>query len=756
MGKCCSKQNYIHITQHVSDNCSLKNQIDVILSKLKQQKKFYQFLDYVCCQQKYVIISAFNKSTKHKLLLKINEETYINSSANLLNDIKQQNNLQLSQAFENFAATNCYQLLNKKEKYGCLEFNDNQSFKNIWIQEIDLETIQHKEQLFTEITNFKDLQNLIGYHNLIQNLFINLSESSDLSKEVFDQNNIHLKRCISTKTLNIDLKKSKHTEIILKSIKKIIPQLFNLNKFQLSIISYNKDDTFIQVTQALFNNESLENITLNLKNFKLPYKLCKQAFNKTLICQNLKQLQLSIEYSYIQFKSLSDAMFQFIANQKNLLSLSINIKQNLLLEQKSQKIIKLYFNNLLLLEKLNLNFNEPIQQSQFNCFNEFNIEVKLSGYLQEISINLYSINISNTSLGTLFYQISQQKQLKKCSYISTNNSKNSFEQLHELLTCVNECKNLTQLEILYKLPNIQEDQILLVAQQLSNLINLEQLIIDFDKYFLQDEITVFKQTICILSKLKKLVELNLGIFFLFVTEDQLINALYALQNFKLLKNLSLNFQLDQELNVNDVYIAGVSQWLHLETLNLCLKEQKQIKKQYTKLMIDQLSNECLTLKNLSLNITSDMFQEEQCQILGQEISKCLNLQQLKIYGAFDSYMSSLFLSELALSYNLQTLALQFRMEVQRIDQAIDIGKHLIQFQNLKNLTLEFFNNRMSAQFASKLAYYISKCNHLVIFNFPQKQILQHLNIIQVLRKKISKTKRLTSINCYYLNKGYFE
>ncbi|KAL4512598.1 hypothetical protein ABPG72_020435 [Tetrahymena utriculariae] len=756
MGKCCSKQNYIHIKQQVSDNCFLKNEIDIILMKLKQQKKFYQFLDFINCKEKYVIISAFNKSSKSKLLLKINDESQINSSANLLHGIKQQNNCPLSQVFDNFAATNCYQLLNKKKKYGCLEFNDNKSFRNIWIQEIDLETIQHKESLFTEKTNFKDLQNLIGYHNLIQYLFINLSESSDISKEVYEQINIYLKRCVNTKFLNIDLKKSIHTETILQSIQRMLPQLYNLNKFKLSLIYHNKDATFISIAQALFKNEFIENVTLNLKNFKLPYKICKQAFQKNLICLSLKQLELSLEYSYIQYKSLSDAIFQFIANQKNIRSLSIKIKQNVLLEQKNPNIIKLHLDRLLLLEKLTLNFNEPIQQNQYNCFHEFNIEIKLAGYLQEISIQLFQINLSNNSLGTLFYQISQQKLLKKFSYNSLNNSKNSFEQFHELLTCVTECQNLTYLEIQYKLPNIQEDQILLVAQQLSNIINLEYLIIDFDKYFQQEEITVFKQTISNISKLKKLVELNLGIFFLFSTEDQLIQALYSLQNLKLLKSLSINFILEQELCVNDLYIAGVSQWLHLEKLNICLKEQKQIKKEYTKLLFDQLPGDCLALQNLTLNISSELFEEEQCQILGHEISKCVNLQQLKIYGAFDSYMSNLFLSELVTFQNLQSLDLLFRMEVQRIDQAIDIGKHLVRFQNLKYLTLEFFNNRMSAQFASKLGNYISKCSHLIIFSFPQKQILQHLNIIQILRKQIFKAKRLTIINCFYLNKGFFE
>ncbi|EWS71478.1 hypothetical protein TTHERM_000711909 (macronuclear) [Tetrahymena thermophila SB210] len=755
MGKCCSKQKYIHIKQQVSNNCFLKNEIDIILSQLKQQKKFYQFLDYVSSQEKYVIVSAFNKYTKSKLLIKINDDSYINSSVNLLNDTKQQNNCLLSQVFEKFPAENCYQLLNKKSKYGCLEFNDNKTLRNIWIQEIDLKTIQHKEQLFTETTNFKDLQNLIGYHNLIQYLFVNLSESSDLSKEVYEQICIYLNKCVNTKILNLDLKKSIHTEAILKSISRILPQLYNLNTFTLSLIYYNKDATFISIAQSLFKNETVENVTLNLKNFKLPYKLCKKAFKQALICQNLKQLQLSLEYSYIQFKSLGNAIFPFIANQKYLRSLSINIKQNLLLEQTSQKIIKLHLDNLLLLEKLTLNFNEPIQLNQFNQFEEFNIETKFAGYIQELRINLNQIKISNTSLGTLFYQISQQKLLKKFSYNSLNNSKNSFEQLHELLTCVTECQNLIQLEIKYKLPSIQEDQVLLVAQQLSNLTNLEQLFIDFDKYFLLDEIKVFKQTIHMISKLEKLVDLNFGIFFLFSTEDQLIQALYSLQNFRSLKNLSLSFQLQQELSVNDLYIAGVSQWLHLETLNLCLNEQQQTKKLYTKLLVDQLS-ECLTLKNLTLNITSDSFSERQCQILGQEISKCVNLQQLKIYGAFDSYMSSLFLSELVMSQNLQVLALQFRMEVQRIDQAIDIGRYLIQFQNLKNLTLEFFNNRMSTQFASTLAYYISKCNNLLIFSFPQKQILQHFHIIQILRKKIFKTKRITLINCFNLNKGYLE
>ncbi|KAL4506295.1 hypothetical protein ABPG73_017029 [Tetrahymena malaccensis] len=339
--------------------------------------------------------------------------------------------------------------------------------------------------------------------------------------------------------------------------------------------------------------------------------------------------------------------------------------------------------------------------------------------------------------------------------IDLNNSNIGVQGASDLASCLSKYKNLQTLFLNLSLNNLGTEGALVLGEQLQkdkDFIHIESLVIKLCSNNIQDE--GVKGLSSFLNKFPHVQDLEIDLVENKIGSEGLKALSQGLTNCKLLIKLDLLLranEIDETCMKN--FGQSLNQCITLQnlTINFCWNKIGYIGVQ------DFCSSYLMQspkLKDFYLNLDNNNIGSKGVAELGINLAKCANIQtlELEIQGAEIGDIGAKDLcQQLPNCSNLK----YFHLSLHRNsigDDTISLGSYLVEYKNLRELSLDFQFNKIKEDQAIDLIIDLKKCNNIQVLRL----ILRNNQIQKVLQQKLEtellKLNRL--VNLFQFNKNY--
>ncbi|KAL4499938.1 hypothetical protein ABPG72_015287 [Tetrahymena utriculariae] len=535
------------------------------------------------------------------------------------------------------------QLIDNKTLYFASEFYEQILFKmresNDELQIFSLDELSSKMVIdfIEEIKNFKTKTIVVNAQREIKNgevdlIFNKISENSYL-KQFFFQSQQQKSSKIST--IISDLSKSSSITYLSIIIVKAIEEVDNQNKIEQSTLllinemknlqilelecnhCFENEKIFSKIVDQAYQSKNLQGISLIDNNLDIR----EQAFQRIALIQALREKEkfFKIPNNSKYYLKFQEYLKQFTNNDKQVFELvysNSEIDESLL--PFLNDYIKKYQSSL---RKINIEFNKCNLTNNF--VQNLSKTIQNLNELQEIKISMQKNSISDEGCNDLLSSFARSKMHLKNFYL--NLKENNFDEfgcftnLQNLIQDINEIEEISLI-----LPNLNENSLAEILNNLQNKQQLRSIFLDVDELVIQ-----MKEAKQIGSKFGKLQ--NLNSLTIKGQYEKLIQSYFKLQKL-------------QQSNINQFNLDFSNTFQYYESIEDIFQQLNEIKVKPQKLALDFSSNAIQddsiyligsyiekngqSIIDLDINLSNNPIYDKGCS----ELSKIL--QQVKLLTTF--------------------------------------------------------------------------------------------------------------------------
>ncbi|KAL4469661.1 hypothetical protein ABPG72_013426 [Tetrahymena utriculariae] len=662
-------------------------------------------------------------------------------------------NLELKEQKENLI--NKYNEISQKEKLKDIIKNEYEDFEkqNSMLKEIIRNNIENQEQnnriLIDLINNFKEINlDIKAYDQIQEDILQNIESINWLPQKQDDQlltsQPIYLRQQrIQSKDRFIHGSLLSNFRINQSQFSKLtegedLSEQINQKEFEVDFSFKHLDNSKVEERiEILRNKQDIKISRLNLENQNLSDDQILEISQILLRFNDMTSLNLNLRNNNLSNQKLK-LISKTVSKIQSAHNIVLDLSENTLNDQLVETTTKIFKNQTI--TNLSLILNQCSLQD--NYLKHFSILTFLQSNLERVQISLRKNSITNNGVSNI------AKQLQGCQktyliILMNRQNKISMQALTNVLNCVRNCKNLSDLILhLNGISGDSENEI--QENSLSDIYNIQSLELELsDSQINQEQICTILNGIKdtqvlsslqlnlenldiealnlsdVLNKCHTMISLNLNLSHNNVQDDEFNYLSKALQQIENITNLDFRLS-DNKISQEGIKLFAECLKVNINKLTLDFSLNK-IGDEGIKIITDKLYN-CIKIVNLNLYLNNSLISDEGISQISFALKKIKNIYELQLYLELNNITINgvnQLCSDLQECQKLVNLSLHLGSNEVQDEGAKSIAKYLENCQDLKKLELFFCNTKISNQGVQSIVDAIQKSENVnnLLLNF---------------------------------------